>query len=384
MTTPTLSLAAALLLVATVHGLGLGALLVRSTRRLRGARLVLAALSVVIALLLAQMALLFSGIRWRRGAVGSGLWLGVAPLYYGYIRFLLPGRGPRAEDLAHLLPLAYYLLMVMAAWVLPNADRIALAGSQPVLSAAFLWFYVLQTALYAALSARLVRQARRDYQMEVAGREADIVTGLGPLAAMFGLYALVLGINMVVWMVTGAFIEWLDYLVPLALAALVAILGYRLLRRPDTVLPTLVLKRVNPEPLAPEATLLAEHLRAYLETERPYLNPDVRLSDLATHLGVTERAVSQVLTSGFGKSFYEVINGYRVEEAKARLVDPASDHLTILAVAMEAGFSSKATFNRVFKKVTGEPPSVYRSRESRSLDCAGGDGAVRAAEPVSG
>ncbi|MEL6615285.1 MAG: helix-turn-helix transcriptional regulator, partial [Bacteroidota bacterium] len=162
-------------------------------------------------------------------------------------------------------------------------------------------------------------------------------------------------------------------------------IGYSLLRRPDAVLPALVLRddELLPVEPTPEAMGLADALRRHLEEARPYLDPEVRLGDLASHLGVTNRTASHVLTSGLGGSFYDVINGYRVEEAKARLADPAHAHLTVLAVGMDSGFSSKATFNRVFKKATGETPSAYRSRVARPLTEVGGDGSVRPVEVAS-
>ncbi|WP_424519563.1 helix-turn-helix domain-containing protein [Rubrivirga sp.] len=120
-----------------------------------------------------------------------------------------------------------------------------------------------------------------------------------------------------------------------------------------------------------------------METERPYLNPEVRLSDLASSLGVSERTVSQVLADAFGGSFYDVVNGYRVAEAKARLLDPSFANRAVLSIGLDAGFSSKASFNRVFKKQTGETPSAYRSRAGDGpvppVDLeVGGDGASRA------
>jgi AraC-like DNA-binding protein len=64
-------------------------------------------------------------------------------------------------------------------------------------------------------------------------------------------------------------------------------------------------------------------------------------------------------TNQLGKNFYDFINHYRVAEAQLLLVDPRYRHLTHLAVAEEAGFNSKATFNAVFKKQTGQTPSEY-------------------------
>jgi len=65
------------------------------------------------------------------------------------------------------------------------------------------------------------------------------------------------------------------------------------------------------------------------------------------------------------KSFYDVINSYRVEEAKRLLLDEKNRNYTILSVGFEAGFNSKTTFNPVFKKFTGVTPTEYRDNKTR-------------------
>ena len=63
------------------------------------------------------------------------------------------------------------------------------------------------------------------------------------------------------------------------------------------------------------------------------------------------------------KNFYDLINGYRVEEAKRLLLDSKNMNYTILSVGFEAGFNSKTTFNTVFKKFTGLAPTDYRDKQ---------------------
>jgi AraC-like DNA-binding protein len=62
-------------------------------------------------------------------------------------------------------------------------------------------------------------------------------------------------------------------------------------------------------------------------------------------------------------NFLDFVNRYRVGEAQRLLQDEENDQYTLLAVAKEAGFNSKAPFNRAFKKYTGMSPSRYRQTE---------------------
>ncbi|WP_170170339.1 helix-turn-helix domain-containing protein [Hymenobacter perfusus] len=98
-------------------------------------------------------------------------------------------------------------------------------------------------------------------------------------------------------------------------------------------------------------------LLAHMQTARPYLEPELTLGELATQLRTNTSWLSKVINSGCGQNFNDFINEYRVREAERRLRDPQFRHYTLLAVALEAGFNSKSTFNRVFKKLRGQTPS---------------------------
>ena len=102
-----------------------------------------------------------------------------------------------------------------------------------------------------------------------------------------------------------------------------------------------------------------------MEKKRLFLNPELRLSDLADGMGVKPHLASALINSTFHQSFFELVNRYRVEEAKRRMVDPAHAHLNLLGIASDSGFNSKSTFNLIFKKYCGMPPSVFRTNPSK-------------------
>ena len=96
-------------------------------------------------------------------------------------------------------------------------------------------------------------------------------------------------------------------------------------------------------------------LTEILEAKSLYLNPDLRLSDLADAMGVRPYRVSHILNQGLHTSFYDLINQYRIAKAQEILISPAAERLNLLGVAIESGFRSKSVFNEVFKKRQGEP-----------------------------
>jgi AraC-like DNA-binding protein len=103
-----------------------------------------------------------------------------------------------------------------------------------------------------------------------------------------------------------------------------------------------------------------ERIQRALEDEQLYLNPTLTLAELSAHTGLAPRLISFTVNNGFGQSFNDLVNGYRVEAVKRRLANPTDvARLTLLGIAFECGFNSKTTFNRIFKQFTGVAPSDF-------------------------
>lgn len=114
-------------------------------------------------------------------------------------------------------------------------------------------------------------------------------------------------------------------------------------------------------PPDPDDALL-ERLQAVMVEERSYLDPDLTIARFAARVGVAEPALRRVINHRLGHGHFRTyLNGYRVEEAKRRLLDPTLAGDKILAVALDSGFSSLASFNRVFRQFAGCSPSEFRA-----------------------
>jgi len=103
-----------------------------------------------------------------------------------------------------------------------------------------------------------------------------------------------------------------------------------------------------------------EQLQDFMVTNKPYLAPELTLAQLSEQVNIPSHYLSQIINEKLHCNFIDFINGYRVEEAIAKLTAPQFSHYTILAAAYEAGFNAKSTFYSVFKKQTGMTPSAYR------------------------
>jgi AraC-like DNA-binding protein len=105
-------------------------------------------------------------------------------------------------------------------------------------------------------------------------------------------------------------------------------------------------------------------LNTLMETDKLYLGPNLTLPELAEALNCTVNHVSQAINAGFGVSFFDYINQYRVKAAMALLRAADSESQTVLDIALGVGFNSTSTFYVAFKKVSGQTPAQYRRTQA--------------------
>ncbi|BDX37583.1 hypothetical protein CYCD_09380 [Tenuifilaceae bacterium CYCD] len=102
-----------------------------------------------------------------------------------------------------------------------------------------------------------------------------------------------------------------------------------------------------------------------IDEKKCYLEPELTLGDLSNMSGVPSRYLSQIINQYKNKSFFDYINGLRVNYACNLLIN--DNKKTVLEILYESGFNSKTSFNTSFKKHTGLNPSEYKARFKKSI-----------------
>jgi AraC-like DNA-binding protein len=120
-------------------------------------------------------------------------------------------------------------------------------------------------------------------------------------------------------------------------------------------------RKITLDPETAENAL--ERLNYMFRVEKIYRSERLSLDSLSERLGYQPHQLSGLINGRLGKSFTELLADYRVEEAKKRLSDPG-EKAHILNIAFNAGFGTKASFNRIFKARTGLTPSEFRRKHS--------------------
>ncbi len=103
-------------------------------------------------------------------------------------------------------------------------------------------------------------------------------------------------------------------------------------------------------------------LKKTMEANLFYQDTELSLRSLAETLNLNPNELSRIINTALGKNFNDFINEYRIREVTRKMQDPAYERITLIGIALDAGFNSKSTFNRVFKEMTGKSPAEYKSR----------------------
>jgi AraC-like DNA-binding protein len=140
---------------------------------------------------------------------------------------------------------------------------------------------------------------------------------------------------------------------------------------------------ISAEAASPESLALAAALVRALEVDRLYRQPELKVADLAEHVGSKEHRVSRVINQVLrAPNFKQWLNRYRIEHACRLLREQPSR--SVLDISLDAGFASLGPFNRAFKAAVGCTPSAWRSRAGQAADVAPARPAGALAEHGSG
>lgn len=289
----------------------------------------------------------------------------IGPLLYFYIRYQInPETRVQLWDLMHLFPMVLYVWLLNDFIFSSAPAKLDMINNLTIPN--FLLVQYLKKAqllLYGLLSYRLlVRHKRVTYELlsNLDNRRLQWLQHL-----LFGT-----SILFAVWVISNE-IFWIQPALGLTLLGFSYWIAYHALQQESSfsqIATESVLPILDEEPAVRyrNSSLTEEYIKEakekiekYMAGEKPYLNEDLNLTNLAEPLGFSPNRLSQILNEGFGENFYRFINRYRVEESKRLLLDQAFKHYNILGIAYQAGFSTKSTFNKTFKELTGLSPSEF-------------------------
>lgn len=295
------------------------------------------------------------------------------PLMYVYLRtYLYSDARKISKNLIHIIPALLYLSIFSPFFFQSAETKIEMIhGNLPdwfrSMQMVFNLVIIFQGIFYSVHSLRKLHHFQYFRKARLSHYQ---------LASLKWLRLFVV-INVLLWVVgtLGVILEMLQInmiidlfrLFYLGLTILTLGLGFFTLRRPEFFseeedIVNYVFKRYdNFNEQLDEGKKVSDYkiLMDYLENEKPYLKPDLKMQDLVDATGLSYKHISEILNTELKKSFFDVINDFRMQTAIDLI--KAGFHLkhTLPHLAEQAGFNSKTTFNRIFKKYTGKTPTEY-------------------------
>ena len=294
------------------------------------------------------------------------------------------------RELIHFVPVAINTLATVPYYLLSGAEKLAMrdrwiAGDIPVHLALLDPFKYVSGIAYSIATVLYLRRHRKTVEHSYSNTaRVNLRWLLFLTVSAFGIWLMATALR--IFDVSGPI---RDEHISLAMAVLVYAIGYMGLRQgevfryetaeyPVPVMPVAAAAVASSAPPNDtpdlvearryersglddlEAARLKARLLAVMDFEKPWRDSELTLADLAARLNSTPHKLSEVLNAQVGQTFYDFVNGYRVREVQRRIKAGDARALKMLALAMDAGFASKSTFNQAFKKHTSQTPSDFR------------------------
>lgn len=300
------------------------------------------------------------------------------PFLYLYIRSLAyVDFKIKSREFYHFVPYILFNLFLLVASFSPELsqgirlDHVAYEHDTSLLFDLFLILTALSGPVYFLLSIRLFKKLDANIFDNFSTSEKIDLDWLRKLVLSFGAIWTIFIVFATIHHIFHLF-SW-DFCTDglfLSLSFFVILIGYFGIKQREIFIQSPERKREYvTEPKSKYSGVVLEdteaeeylgRLKTFMDEQKPYLDANLSLPDLADKLQMPSYLLSRIVNERLSINFFDFINQYRVAHVKALLRDPKYDHLSLLGIAFESGFNTKSAFNRVFKKITGQTPSEFK------------------------
>ncbi|MEO9869070.1 AraC family transcriptional regulator [Ekhidna sp.] len=272
------------------------------------------------------------------------------------------------KELVHYIPAVIYSSLISVIFILPSneeiRDRFKDGGLfEHVIT--FIGFALIFNIAYWIASFRIFLRFR-----EELGNELSYVVK----TKFFRNFLIAIGICLAFWVIVY-FVSMFGFekleinarnYIWTSIALIILFITYYTMKEPELFKVTEHIspkKYIQSKLSTRDLDKLKVKLDQLMEEKKPYLNRNLMKADLAEMLGVNNPEVARLLNERIGMNFFEYVNYHRIKEFVELAKTDRAKNLTFFGLAQEAGFNSKTTFNKSFKKLMGTSPREYFARE---------------------
>lgn len=311
----------------------------------------------------------FFGANWRLNSVSEWAAMLFGTTLYLFTRSSLENRKLNKQDLLHYLPSIGYMVFILTYFVLASDAVVTNRIQTGELKRAIWACHALGLGVnisYWAMSLKVLIDFKRKIKNELSYslkinffKYLHLIMGIGFLVwltlyiiSLFGYDMIERDVRPSIWMAMAFVVLFITYY------GMISPEVYRI-KQLD-----IIQKYAQSKLSTEDLNLLKKQLDQLMEEKKPYLNNKLLKAELAEMLGTSNPELARLLNENIGMNFFEYVNYYRIKEFVALARTEKAQNLTFYGLAQEAGFNSKTTFNKSFKKLMGVSPSEYFNNQN--------------------
>ncbi|MFS4493863.1 helix-turn-helix domain-containing protein [Maribacter sp. 2308TA10-17] len=296
--------------------------------------------------------------------ISTGFSFLYGPLLYFYFKRITTQYKFKKLDLLHFLPTLIFVMYLIPGYILPADQKLEIMLGRASIGRSFsdvaiIVLKVISLLTYGYYIRRLYLDSKKNTSLDMQNKAWQKNIYLIHILYVFCYvaYGFMLGNN-----ITSGF---LFHMQVVSMASMVMYIGYCANVQPAVFNGSFsfnnLFYKYKKSGLTKSLSLeLKENLIHLFDNEKIYKESNICLEALSVKLNTTRHNTSQVINEHFNMSFHELINSYRIQEAKAMLNNDIQKNLNIIDIAYEVGYNNKVTFNKAFKKETQLTPSQYQ------------------------
>jgi len=297
------------------------------------------------------------------------LWMSYGPLVYFYVRRTITKKGLQWKDIVLFIPTLIILILHAPFYFKATSDKIVIIEKGQMYDHIIfppyaIWIVIAVMAFYAIFTFIKFKDKKEVGYKESIWLKWFVGSYIG-FVFFFTAYVFLVRFEIM----SARY----DYFVDAIISVFIVSMAYFGFVQPDVFNGLKPIKEIIPFVKYKKTGLterLSIELKAKLDQlmyqEKPYLNHDLRLNDIASLLNVSRNHASQIINENYNLSFFDFVNKQRVNEATRLLLNNEVVKLNITQIAYSSGFNSRASFYKAFKKFTNTSPSAYLTHSSAS------------------
>ncbi len=293
------------------------------------------------------------------------------PALWFYIKSLSTFRF-RVIYLLHFVPfLVFFIIHYLQYISLPDAQKIYIAQTEVFKNQVFYKIVVLSIGLstitYNVWALILIHKRRKDLFLNFSKIEDIDLSWLRVLTiaslVIFGLNHVLFNLNLIFNYSSHKILSMVSYSFA---SVYILFLGFYGIKQKNVFItvPNFHKPQNDKKSIKKNDKIFVEKLLQLMNTKKPFLDPELNILKLSKELNVNTEYLSEILNGYLNKTFFDFINKYRIEEFKKQCFKESNQNLSIVGIAYNCGFNSKASFYRAFKKFEKTTPSNYLKKVS--------------------